>query len=65
AGSQAGTQQSSPEIKQMVSTDEAFRQKVVEALGLKEDELEFFFGRPVKSLIAGIHTLMDHKLENS
>ena len=65
AGSQEGTQQSSPEIKQMVSTDEAFRQKVVEAMGLKVDELEFFFGRPVKSLIAGIHTLMDHKLENS
>mgnify|MGYP001024619970 CR=1 FL=1 len=65
AGLQEGTQQSSPEIEQMVSTDEVFRQKVVETLGLKEDELEFFFGRPVKSLVAGIHTLMDHKLENS
>jgi len=59
AGSQRGTQQSGPEIEQMVSTDEAFRQKVVEALGLGEDELEFFFGRPVKSLVAGIRTLMN------
>jgi Fe-S-cluster containining protein len=61
AGSQEGAQQTNPEIERMVSTDEAFRQKVVEALGLKEDELEFFFGRPVKALVAGIQTLMDHK----
>jgi Fe-S-cluster containining protein len=61
AGSQEGTQQSSPEIEQMVSTDEVFRQKVIEALGLEEEGLEFFFGRPVKALIAGIRTLMDHK----
>jgi Fe-S-cluster containining protein len=61
AGSQEGTQQTGPQIEQMVSTDEAFRQKVVEALGLEEDELEFFFGRPVKALVAGIRTLMDHK----
>ena len=60
AGPQEGTQ-TSPEIEQMVSTDEAFRQKVVETLGLGEDELEFFFGRPVKALIAGIRTLMDQK----
>ena len=61
ACSQEGTQQSSPEIEQMVSTDDAFRQKVVEALGLREDDLEFFFGRSVKSLIKGIMTLMNHK----
>jgi Fe-S-cluster containining protein len=61
AGPQEGAEQTSPEIEQMVSTDEAFRQKVIEALGLGEDELEFFFGRPVKALIAGIRTLMDHK----
>jgi Fe-S-cluster containining protein len=61
AGSQEGPQQSSPEIEQMVSTDEVFRQKVIEALGLEEEGLEFFFGRPVKALIAGIRTLMDHK----
>ncbi len=65
ASAQKEPQQTDPEIEQMVSTDDAFRQKVVEAMGLKEDELEFFFGRPVKALIAGIHTLMDHKLENS
>lgn len=61
AGSQRAAQQTGPEIEKMVSTDEAFRQKVVEALGLEEDELEFFFGRPVKSLIKGMMTLMDHK----
>ena len=61
AGLQEGIQQTEPEIEQMVSTDEAFRQKVVETLGLKEDELEFFFGRPVKVLVANIQTLMDHK----
>jgi Fe-S-cluster containining protein len=60
ASPQKGTQ-TGPEIEQMVSTDEAFRQKVIEALGLGEDELEFFFGRPVKALIAGIRNLMDHK----
>jgi len=61
AGSQKRTQQSNPEIDRMISTDEAFRQKVVEALGLKEDELMFFFGRPVKSIIADIQILMYHK----
>ena len=61
AGLQEGIQQTEPEIEQMVSTDEAFRQKVVETLGLKVDELEFFFGRPVKALVANIQTLMDHK----
>ena len=65
AGLQEGAHQTGPEIEQMVSTDEAFRQKVVEALGLKDDELEFFFGRPVKALVADIRILMDHKLENS
>ena len=65
AASPEGAQQTGPEIEQMVSTDEAFRQKVVEALGLGEDELEFFFGRSVKALVANIQTLMDHKLENS
>ncbi|MCK4425592.1 MAG: YkgJ family cysteine cluster protein, partial [Deltaproteobacteria bacterium] len=65
AGSPEVAQQTNPEIEQMVSTDEAFRQKVVEALGLKDDELEFFFGRPVKALVADIRILMDHKLENS
>jgi Fe-S-cluster containining protein len=60
ASPQKGTQ-TGPEIEQMVSTDEAFRQKVIEALGLGEDKLEFFFGRPVKALIAGIRNLMDHK----
>ncbi|MCD6199194.1 MAG: YkgJ family cysteine cluster protein [Deltaproteobacteria bacterium] len=61
AASTKGAQQTNPEIEQMVSTDEAFRQKVVETLGFKEDELEFFFGRPVKALVANIQTLMDHK----
>ncbi|RPI51923.1 MAG: YkgJ family cysteine cluster protein [Deltaproteobacteria bacterium] len=61
AVSPEGAQQTGPEIEKMVSTDEAFRQKVVEALGLAEDELEFFFGRPVKSLIESIRTLADHK----
>ena len=65
AGSPEGAQETDPEIEQMVSTDEAFRQKVVEAMGLKEDELEFFFGRPIKALVADIRILMDHKLENS
>ncbi len=61
AGSKEGAQQTRPEIEQMVSTDEAFRQKVIETLGIKEDELEFFFGRPVKSLVANIQILMDRK----
>jgi Fe-S-cluster containining protein len=61
AASPEGAQQTDPEIERMLSTDDAFRQKVVEALGLKEDELEFFFGRPVKSLIESIKTLVDHK----
>jgi Fe-S-cluster containining protein len=61
ADSKEGAQQTGPEIEQMVSTDEVFRQKVVETLGLKEDELEFFFGRPIKALVANIQTLMDHK----
>ncbi|MBW2080444.1 MAG: YkgJ family cysteine cluster protein [Deltaproteobacteria bacterium] len=61
AASTEGAQETGPEIEQMVSTDEAFRQKVVETLGLKEKELEFFFGRPFKSLVANIQTLMDHK----
>ncbi|MBW1964452.1 MAG: YkgJ family cysteine cluster protein [Deltaproteobacteria bacterium] len=61
AASTEGAQETGPEIEQMVSTDEAFRQKVVETLGLKEKELEFFFGRPVKALVANIQTLMDHK----
>jgi Fe-S-cluster containining protein len=61
AASPEGAQQTGPEIEQMVSTDDAFRQKVVEALGLGEDELEFFFGRPVKVLVESIRTLMDHK----
>ncbi|HDH97896.1 MAG TPA: YkgJ family cysteine cluster protein [Deltaproteobacteria bacterium] len=61
AASTEGAQQTNPGIEQMVSTDEAFRQKVVETLGFKEDELEFFFGRPVKALVANIQTLMDHK----
>ena len=61
AGSKEVAQQTGPEIEQMVSTDEAFRQKVVETLGFKEDELEFFFGRPVKALVANIQALIDHK----
>ncbi|MBW1671834.1 MAG: YkgJ family cysteine cluster protein [Deltaproteobacteria bacterium] len=61
AASTEGAQETGPEIEQMVSTDEAFRQKVVETLGLKEKEFEFFFGRPVKALVANIQTLMDHK----
>ncbi|OPL14465.1 MAG: hypothetical protein AVO38_02540 [delta proteobacterium ML8_D] len=61
AGSQEGTQQSNPEIDQMISTDEAFRQKMVESMGVKETELDFFFGRPVRSIIKGIRTLMDQK----
>ncbi|PXF59671.1 MAG: hypothetical protein C4B58_02275 [Deltaproteobacteria bacterium] len=61
AGSQEGVQQTGPEIEQMVSTDDAFRQKVVEALGLKEDELEFFFGRPIKALVVDIQILMEYK----
>lgn len=61
ACSQEGAQPTDPEIEQIVSTDEAFRQKVIEALGLGEDELEFFFGRQARSLVAGIRTLMDHK----
>ena len=59
AGPREGAQQAGPEIEQMVSTDEAFRQKVIETLGPGEDELEFFFGRPVRSLIEGIRTLMN------
>ena len=61
AASAEEAQQTGPEIEKMVSTDEAFRQKVVGALGLGEDELEFFFGRPVKSLVADTQILMDHK----
>jgi len=61
AASTEGAQETGPEVEQMVSTDEAFRQKVVETLGLKEEELEFFFGRPVKALVADIRILMDHK----
>ncbi len=62
AGSQEGTRQSNPEIDRMISTDEAFRKKVVESMGVKETELEFFFGRPVRSIIEGVRTLlMDHK----
>jgi Fe-S-cluster containining protein len=61
AGLQRVAQQTNPEIEKMVSTDEAFRQKVVEAMRLGEDELEFFFGRPVKSLIESIRTLVDQK----
>ncbi|MBW1933339.1 MAG: YkgJ family cysteine cluster protein [Deltaproteobacteria bacterium] len=38
AASTEGAQETGPEIEQMVSTDEAFRQKVVETLGLKEKE---------------------------
>jgi len=62
AGSQEGTRQSNPEIDRMISTDEAFRKKVVESMGVKETELKFFFGRPVRSIIEGVRTLlMDHK----
>jgi len=59
--SEEGTQQSNPAIEQMISTDAAFRRKVVETMGLKETELEFFFGRPVVSIIEHIRTLMDHR----
>ena len=61
AASTEGAQETRPEIEQVVSTDDAFRQKVAKTLGLKEEELEFFFGRPVKALVANIQTLMDHK----
>ncbi|MBW2098745.1 MAG: YkgJ family cysteine cluster protein [Deltaproteobacteria bacterium] len=59
AGPREGAQKAGPEIEQAVSTDEAFRQKVIETLGLGEDELEFFFGRPVRSLVEGIRALMN------
>ncbi len=57
--SEEDSQQADPEIEQMVSTDHAFRLKVGETMGLGEEELAFFFGRPVKAIIESMRTRTD------
>ena len=46
-------------IEKVISTDDAFRKKVIEALGIDETELEFFFGRSLRTLVSNIQTVME------
>ena len=51
-------QEAKLKIEKVVSTDDAFREKVVEALGIDEAELEFFFGRSLRTLVSNIQSIM-------
>jgi len=52
-------QEAKVKIEKVVSTDDAFREKVVEALGIDDAELEFFFGRSLRTLVSNIQDIMD------
>ncbi|NIA08866.1 MAG: hypothetical protein GWP10_03645 [Nitrospiraceae bacterium] len=52
-------QEAKLKVEEVVSTDDAFRKKVIETLGIDETELEFFFGRSLKALISNIQSIMD------